>query len=320
MAALPGLLVAPHDGPHPRLVERREPLAGEAVVADVRHRALHAGLVRGAPHAGGIDDEAPRLRVLEEGDHDAGLERIGRGDERARVIRNHDAKHAAVEAPGRLARLDRARRRLPEARIDEAVAGHARREDPRAEAPAPSALIGLERRHPPRVEVDLLARCAVGYRDRRRAAAEAEHRGRKAVQRRRRDQHALPGEQPADFGEPQSGSEALGDEVPVRLTLLPARAVRPLAAAAQRRQDRRHPLVAEGRGVHPGRQPTPLARPQVAPHGLRVEPEPARDLLAPRPGEPLPEHLRDLDHRDLPIRHHPSPPGTVAGREAAMVG
>jgi len=26
------------------------------------------------------------------------------------------------------------------------------------------------------------------------------------------------------------------------------------------------------------------------PYGLRVEPEPARDLLAARPGQPLPEH------------------------------
>lgn len=56
-------------------LESVQPLAGEAVVADRLHRARAAGFVSRAAHAGGVDVEAARLRVLEEGGSDAGRKR-----------------------------------------------------------------------------------------------------------------------------------------------------------------------------------------------------------------------------------------------------
>src|SRR5690606_1321247 len=99
------------------------------------------------------------LRVLEEGCDETRLERIGLGDDRRRVVRDHDGEHPAVEGPGRLARLDRARRRLAEARVHEAVAREARCEYPGSESSPPSRRVGLEQSHPTRIELDLLARC-----------------------------------------------------------------------------------------------------------------------------------------------------------------
>jgi hypothetical protein len=94
-------------------------------------------LVLRPAHPRRIDDEAARLRVLEKRRHEPRRERIGRRDDRRGVIGDQDAEDASVEGPRRLTRFDGRRRRLPEARIDEAVARHARREDPRADAAPP---------------------------------------------------------------------------------------------------------------------------------------------------------------------------------------
>ena len=66
--------------------------------------------------------KAARLRVLEEGRRDARREGIGVDDDGLGVIGNEDAEDATEKRPRRFARLDRARGRLLEGRIDEAVA------------------------------------------------------------------------------------------------------------------------------------------------------------------------------------------------------
>jgi hypothetical protein len=295
------------------------PLAAKAVVAHVGHTALDAGLVLRPADARRIDDEAAGLRILEEGRDDARLQRIRLEDDDGRVVRDEDAEDAAVKRPRRLARLDGARRGLAHAGVDEAVARDAGREDPRAEAPPSSGGVGLEVRHPAGVERELLAGRAVGHGDRRGRPSDAEHRRRKAVEGRRRDRHALPQEEAANLRQSHPGAQARLDDAAMLLARVPARPVRALGGGPQRDEDRGDALLGERHRHHPGAQATALGRAQVPAHSLRVEPEPPRDLLAAGAGEPLPEHLCDLDHRDLPIRHHPSTQPLRAGR-AVMVG
>src|SRR6185369_12896996 len=157
-----------------RVDEIQQLLAGETVIEDVTHSALDARLVLGMPWPRRVDVEAARLCVLEVVLDDARLARIGGVHDRLGAVGHDDAEHATVELPRGLARLERGRRRLLPARIDEPVTRHMRREDPRAEPATPAALVGLEQRHPARVDVDLLAGLAVGDRDRRGALTEAE--------------------------------------------------------------------------------------------------------------------------------------------------
>ena len=57
------VLAAPVHRVGPRVVERREDLAGKAVVADRLHRPLDAAFVAGMADAGGIDVKPAGLRV-----------------------------------------------------------------------------------------------------------------------------------------------------------------------------------------------------------------------------------------------------------------
>ena len=132
VATHPGLVLAPVAGVGAGHLQVLQVLAGEAVIADVAHAALAARLVAGVAGAGGIDLEATRLGVLEEGAVDPRLERVGVLDHRLGAIRDQGAEHSAVELPGRLAGLDGARRGLRKAGVDEAVARHIGGEDPGA--------------------------------------------------------------------------------------------------------------------------------------------------------------------------------------------
>src|SRR5690606_31293349 len=167
-------------------------LASEAVVANVADRTLCPSLVFGMLLALRVDVKTARLRVLEESVDDAWLERIGGVHDRLGVIRYDDGEHAAVERPRRLTCLDRRIGALFKAWIDEPVAREMRREDPCTKSPPTSALVGLELRHPARVDVDLFPRLAVGDRNRRYAAAEVELADRKAMQRRVRHVDSAP--------------------------------------------------------------------------------------------------------------------------------
>ena len=130
------LVEAPGAGPHVRIVEREEHFAREAVVADAGYGALDAPLVPRGAHARRIDMKVPRLRILEKRGRDPRRQRVRADDDRLRVIGNEDGEDAAEEGPRRFARLDRARGRLLEGGIHEAMARADRREDPRAK-PSP---------------------------------------------------------------------------------------------------------------------------------------------------------------------------------------
>jgi hypothetical protein len=101
--------------------------------------------------------------------------------DRLGVVGNQDSKDAAEKHPGGLARLDRARCRFLEGRIDEAVARAHGREDPRAK----SALLALRQRepaHPARIELQLVSWLAIEHGDRRRRLPKLQLEHRKAVE------------------------------------------------------------------------------------------------------------------------------------------
>jgi hypothetical protein len=190
--------------PFTGLVEVVQSLAREAIVADVANCSLDARLVSRSAHTGGVDEEAARLRVLAEALDDLRLEAIGPGDDRLHVVDHHHAEDPAVERPGSLAGGDRLRRGLLLDRVDEAVARHVRREDESLLAPAYALVVGLQAQHPACVDLQLVARLAVGDRDGGSLAAKAELLHSETVQRRVRHLNALACQQPKDLGQPQT--------------------------------------------------------------------------------------------------------------------
>jgi hypothetical protein len=73
-----------------RLPEVSQDLAAEAVLAHAG--SLDAPHIAGPADAGGIDEEAPRLGVLEEGRGEMGFQRVRTVDDRLGVIGDQDAE------------------------------------------------------------------------------------------------------------------------------------------------------------------------------------------------------------------------------------
>lgn len=318
VATEPVLLQAPLPRVGARRGQIREDLAGEAVLTDGGHSALHAGLVPGAPHAGGIDDEAPRLGVLEEGLIEVRLQGIGLLDDRLRVIGDQDPEDAVEEGPRRLARLDRRLRRLPQHRVDEAVAREDRREDPRPEAPAPARGIGRQVRHPAGVELDLFAGGAVGDRDRRGGPSEAQLGDREAPEGGVADVHALAPEELADLGQASARLEVRLNDGAIGGTLRPAVAMRPAGTRLDRTHGGGEQAVVEGVGTHLAPQAGGPRGTDVAPHGLDVEAQLNGDPLLGDAPQPQPQDFLELEHADLAIGHAPlpAPSGADLGHSA----
>ncbi|HVL68918.1 MAG TPA: hypothetical protein VM364_16805 [Vicinamibacterales bacterium] len=116
------IIEAPVASPRAGILDRDEHFARKAVIADAGYGSLDAALVTGRSHACRIDMKVARLGVLEEGRRDPRREGIGVDDDGLGVIGNEDAEGAAEKRPRRFTRVDRARRRFLEGRIDEAVA------------------------------------------------------------------------------------------------------------------------------------------------------------------------------------------------------
>ena len=232
-------------------------------------------------------------------------QRVGVDDDRLRVVGNDDREDATEEGPRRLARLDRARGRLLEGRIHEAMARADRREDPRAK-PTPAARRQREPADPARIELQFLAGRAVEHRDRGRRLAKLQLAHREAIERRVGDRDALPREQLPNLRQPQPVGEPPFDHRALRDTLRPAVAAGPAAQRLQPEQrvadlvvGDRAPLGADarrGRGL------------QIPPHRFRIEPELRRQPLPRQARAPQAQHFFDFDHRDLAI-HPASWPG-----------
>ncbi len=309
------LVLAPVAGMGAGHLQVLEVLASEAVVTHVPHRALGARLVARMAGAGGIDLEAARLGVFEEGAVDVRLEWVGVLNDGLGAVGDQRAEHAPVELPGRLARFDRARRRLSEAGIDEPIARHMGREDPGAQPAASAPQIGLEVMHPAGVDLELVAGLAIGDRDRGGRTAEAELSDREAPQRRIGQLDTAPSQQPTDLRKSDAALQARRDELALPGAHLPGLAPPAAPVRLQGGHDRRD-LLFVGR-LSSRTHPAGLGCPQVAPHRLDVEAELGSDPLLRSAAAPQPEDFLDLQHRDLAIAHGSLLPVRAGGVLAA---
>jgi hypothetical protein len=221
-----------------RGLEVDEALAGEAVVADVGHGALDASLVPGVPHPCGIDLEAAGLGVLQEGLDQAGLQRVGRADDRLGVVRQERVEDAAEEGPGGLTGFDRAGGGLLEAGVDEAMPGADRGEDPGSEAATTAREVWRQPTGPADVELQLVAGIAVEHGDGGGPLAESELGNGEAMQRRVGDLDPVAAEQAPHLGEAQATSEPVLDSVALIEAQQPRGSALTLGRRVQRRHDR----------------------------------------------------------------------------------
>ncbi len=220
--------------------------------------------IGGPADPGRIDREAPRLRVLQEARHEFRLHGIGPLDEPLGVVNDRGAEDAAEERPGCFTRLDGGRGRLPEDRVDEAVARADGGEDPRPEAAPLAEQVALQERHPAGVDLHFRAGGAVGDRDGRRRPPEPKLSQREAAERGVADRDALAAQQLADPGEPDAVREVARDEVAVCRAHRPALPPRPPRSRLDRRHHRRDEGVVEprepGSAASPDVGATPRAR------------------------------------------------------------
>ena len=148
---MPAVVLHQVSAAHPAVGEVDEGLSGEEVVLHVVDDAFDSWLVGRGGHPGGVDDEAPRLGVLDEGVVEPRRGVLGLGDDRLHVVGNDDGEHPAEVAPGRLEAPDDLFGGLEERRPDELVAAEAGREDEPVADPPPLP-VGNE---PEASEVDL---------------------------------------------------------------------------------------------------------------------------------------------------------------------
>jgi len=291
---------APVTGVRARLLDVVDVLAAEAVVAHRLHCALDSRLVLRTPHTCRVDDEAALLRVFEKRRVDERRQRVRRLHDRLRVVGDQRLEDAAEELPCSLACLDRALCGLTQARPHETMPRAHRGEDPRSRAAALAVGPGLQPQHPAGVELHFLAGPAVGDRDGRRRAPEAQLGDREAVQRRVRHLDALAQKEPPHLRQLHVCAHLLVDEHPLLDAAGPAVAVRSSGRRSQLDRQLHHALVGE-RGL--ARQPAARRAGDVPPDRLAVQPQLLGDARLRHASQPQPDRLFDLHHRDLAVRH-----------------
>ena len=122
VAAEAVVLATPAEAAQARVLDRREDLASERIIADGRHAPLDARFVARVADAGGINMEVAGLRVFEKDGIDPRGQVVGGRDDRRRVVGNDHREDAAVKGPGRFTGLNGAAGGFLEGRIDEAIA------------------------------------------------------------------------------------------------------------------------------------------------------------------------------------------------------
>lgn len=167
MDAEAGHLATPVLGLLAAVVEIAEAAALEEALAHVLHTALDVRLVLRPTHAGGVDEEATALAVLEEGAGRPWLERVGSSDRCREVVEDDPHRDTTEEGPGSLQPGDALLQRLSHERPDEAVPAVGQDRDQR-----PGGLLLTSRRindgaQPAEVEFDNLARRPVRHPHRR---------------------------------------------------------------------------------------------------------------------------------------------------------
>jgi len=184
---------------------------------------LDAGLVLGRADARRVDEEAARLRVVEERRDEHGAERVGRLDDRLHVVGHDGADHRREERPGAVEPLAHRLGGLHERGPHELVAAERQRDDEHPQsARAPGGRIE-HHAHLAEVDLRLLAGGRVVDADRRRLLAPAELLRREAPERVVAHLQAVAHEQRVYLGQTQRAllGEPLLDALLVRRDRLP---------------------------------------------------------------------------------------------------
>jgi hypothetical protein len=298
---LPRPLRAPDQPPRPGVGQVGELLPGEEADLHEIHPGLHPPLVLRGTDPGRISAEPPRLGVLQPAAVPHRVHRISPGHDRFQVIRDEDPENTPEKYPRLLTARDHLLCRLGERQVRKAVPGEHRGEHQRPQQPPPA----LMRDHPqiPEIDLQLLARLAVIHpdRDARPAAGEPAPLDREPVQRPVRDTGALTGQQLADPGDRQPGLHPLADLLLQRHQQLPRIPVPVRPRRADRAQHRTHKLLAQLPLTAITDQPRRNRSPDIPPRRLHVHPGALSRWPRPRPRQPRPQHLLNLNHRNLPV-------------------
>ena len=295
-------------------LQRLELLAGEAVVAGGLHGPLDTALVLRGSDPGGVDEEAPVLRILLEGDVDHRVERVGDVHDRLGVVGDDDPEDSGKVCPGDLARLDGVGGLLREDRVYEAVPRENRGEDERFEVATLTVFAGLQQSHPAGIELELLAGPTVSDRDGEPAFAEPKFRDGEAVQGRVTDIDPLPQKKFARLGQPDAILDEAGDLLPVLLADRPSFPVGAPRTCSEGGENVRELLVGQGVDAVCSVKSALLCDLEVATDRVPIEPDPSHHRLSRQAGQPLPQDFLHFDHRDLAVCHVPSGPCPKKGR------
>jgi hypothetical protein len=304
--AHPGPLPTPPLGATLRVGEVDELLPGEEAAAHVGHRPLHAGLVLRRADPGRVDHEPAGLGVLHERVGQPRRHAVGLGHDRGEVVGDQHGEHPAEERPGRLTAGDHVLQRLAVAQPHEQVPGEHRREDQRVDHPAGLGDRVEEEAHPAEVDLQLLARLAVVDPHRRLVPAVAQLLGAEPVQRALRHHHPAAGQQLTDLHHRQPVLEPPSNPGPLGLAALPRLTTPTRTRGPHRLHHRADQLVGQRLLAGLPGQPCGLGRLHVAADGLAVRRRQRGDRAQALPPHPQPQHLTNLGHGHLPVRHAPS--------------
>src|SRR5580704_13959339 len=218
------------------------------------------------------------------------------------VVGNQHPENATVELPSSFAGLDSTRRGFFESGIDKAIAGDDGGKDPGTKTPT---LLWAQRKsepaHPARIHLHFLAGFAIEDGDGRSRSSKLQLLDGKTVKRGIADRHALPRQEFANLGKPQSLHQPVLNSLPLLATAGPVLAVGTPTARLQPQQYVAHLLVAER--FHLSSQPARFCRSQIATHRLRIQAQLRGNPFLRRLLLPEPKHFPEFDHRDLAI--HP---------------
>lgn len=287
-------------------------LATEEVLPHVRHATLHDRLSLGIPTTGSVDGESPVGGVLLERPLEHGIVPIRLRDGRLQVVNDHQFGYAAEKRPGVLQPFDQVRQLLRVGGVHVLVPTERQHHDERPQVLPARPGRGGHQPQPPEVHLRGLAR--QGIRQAHRAAAvlvEPAVLHREPVQRAVRHPHALPLELLMHLREAQSPLLARARRQP-RPDAFLVRQQQPLRIARPAIGPR--PVLA----VHLARQRLAHLSARPPPQRFRRRHVPT-DRLARMPGHPSDgrprlaatdalQHVPDLPHAHLSVRHRPQPP------------
>ena len=262
----------------------------------------HCVLVLRVGHPSRVGEEPAGLGVFQPADGEPRVHRIALGDNRTHVVGNEHLEHPAEEPPRRFAAVDEGLEGLGESQPHEHVPRVDRGEDQRMHHPSASGHRIEHHAHPGEVDLALHPGVAVG--DRHRGASASPIRGALraiTVQRALRHDHPAAGQQITDLHYRQAVLDPASDLIMAGAQRFPRRTMTLGAVRAHHGNHRADQLVTELINTTLTIQPRCHRGLNVAAGGLAVHPGPGGHHPQAHPQQPYPQHLTNLDHRNLPI-------------------